>query len=122
MTGLTGLQTSLSLDFIDSVHDFVANIEKIDISYQTLSVIDDHSLRKYAPIIPRSDYMLWLDKSLESCFEELTQKRDKEVSSQRLTNTLEQVLRFTQYMKVFICMMMMKSISLTDYVRFFPFL
>ena len=82
------------------MQDFVANIENINISYQMLSAIDDHPLRRYAPIIPRSDYTLWLDKSLESCFKELARRADQEVSSQRLTDTLEQVLRFTQYMKV----------------------
>ena len=79
---------------------FVDNIENISISYQMLSAIDDHSLWRYAPIIPRSDHTLWLDKLLESCLEELAQKADQEVSSQRLTDTLEQVLRFTQYIKV----------------------
>lgn len=84
------------------MQDFVDNVENINISYQMLSAIDDHSLRKYAPIIKRNDYTLWLGISLESCFEELAQKADQEVSTQKLSDTLERLLRFTQHMKVYV--------------------
>lgn len=78
------------------MQDFVDNIENIDISNQMLSATDDHYLRRFAPLIPQTDYTLRLDKSLGSCFEKLAEN----ASTQRLTDLLRQVLEFTRCMKV----------------------
>jgi hypothetical protein len=94
------LQTSVALDAIDTMQDFVDNVENIDISNQMLSEINGRSLRRYASLIPDKDYMLWLDKSFKLCFEGLAKEEDQRVSAIRLTDILSQALEYTRYMKV----------------------
>lgn len=94
-------QTSVTLEGIDNVRDFVENLDRIEPPGQMISFLTDPLLQKYvelrdSPIISQR-IRIWLETCLE---DQYNATKEGVVDTRYLSEILEGLLRHVQYTKV----------------------
>lgn len=79
----------------------VNHLENIDISPQTVSAIDDPLLQRYLELGSNSEAKVWTQEWLTSFLDQQLQKAaQNQVAGKALTDGLQKLLKYTQYIKV----------------------
>lgn len=95
------LQSSIPLEAINGVNDLVENLEKIDVSPQIVSAIDDPLLQRYLELGSNNEHKARTQEWLTSFLDEQLQKAEQnQVAGKALTDGLQKLLNYTQYIKV----------------------
>lgn len=96
MCSLT-LKTSITLEEIEDVHDFVQKLEKIEPPNQLVAVIGDPLLQKFLQLKDLENSGKRMDNWLYSFFED---QLERQSSGNQILEMLQAVLEYTRYTKV----------------------
>ncbi|KAL2067965.1 hypothetical protein VTL71DRAFT_16063 [Oculimacula yallundae] len=102
-------ETSVTLEEIEDVHDFIQKLEKIQPPNQLVAVIDDPLLQKFLQLRSSENYSKRIDNWLMAFFED--QLQSSNAGDRPVLEMLQSVLGYTRYTKVLppACLTYLKS-------------